>query len=299
MNKKKNKTQSHDSAGIQQWPQGCSGDVKVSSSLLSSSIFSYPYFVEEDLQTPRTVLKARTKKVPKKMSQNHRKVCNYPSSQSSFMTHSVNTMKTNKNFAKKFHNEEPSAFKNIDKKFYKNAASVKGMKNLSEVKVVCSAMSPIKLKHVLRSQSKKGNDPKSKLTNTSAKKNDRFNYPFNQLKKRKSVLLNENVTNKSDISRSEEKQLALKSSKSCGACDSEKSTTRSCSMTIAKITLNEDDKGVFVPFSWLDKFNAEEIRLRLVRKELSRIPKPIETGSQYYKSRQSTLICKIARAGSI
>lgn len=71
--------------------------------------------------------------------------------------------------------------------------------------------------------------------------------------------------------------------------------TKSASLTIAKFTLHENDKGVFVPFSWLQKIDAEEVKLKIIRKELSRIPKPMIAGNKFYKSRHSTLVCKIAK----
>ncbi|ESO08618.1 hypothetical protein HELRODRAFT_169497 [Helobdella robusta] len=71
--------------------------------------------------------------------------------------------------------------------------------------------------------------------------------------------------------------------------------TKSTSFTIAKVTLRENDKGVFVPFSWLEKVNADEIKLQIIRKELTKIPRLVQPSTTFYRARHSTLICKVAR----
>lgn len=278
------------------------GDVKVSSSLLSSCIYSYPYFVEEDLQTPSSpqrpsINRFGMKKDGVKDLSNLKKVCHYPSTPSSCTAHPEQTSKSKKTLTKRFNKDQPSALKTFDKRFYKNFASECSMEKVVRPKCLCTALSPIKLSHML-----KGKMPEPKHSSNIKKNNmiSKINTTIPQITKLKNNLKSKKVEAKERCSVLKD-PLFIKPSKSCGTCDHSK-VTRSFSMTIAKITLNEDDRGVFVPFSWLEKFNAEEIRLKLIRKELSKIPKPVGvvgTASNHYKSRQSTLICKIARSGSI
>ena len=274
---------------FQAWNQA--EETKTSSSLLSASIYSYPYFVEEDLETPNPVPKTilKDKSIEKSSVKNKviatKRIRHYPSSPSTCLAQSQHSSKLKQSSTQKIHKPKPPLYER-ESKPQKKVISESSIRKVAQY----PKKNAIQLAQILKANKTLRPEQKSSLkTSISIKQSS----PLKVASKQKSLQNYKKIGPK--ISE-HDKVNSLKVSKSCVTCEA---TTKKVSdvnvTTIAKITLNENDRGVFVPFSWLEKFNAEEIRLKIIKKELSRIPKPVGTDSKFYKSRQSTLICSIAK----